>query len=78
MSYGRVAALAGEPRGARQVSRILHSLSAKYKLPWHRVINVNGKISIPKYDGYDIQKALLESEGVRFDANDQIDLKEFL
>ena len=39
MSYGQIAKVAGSPRGARQVVRILHSMSEKHKLPWHRVIN---------------------------------------
>ena len=46
MTYGQIATLAGSPRGARQVVRVLHTLSEKYKLPWHRVINSKGEISI--------------------------------
>ena len=45
MTYGQVAAAAGSPRGARQVVRVLHSMSEKYELPWHRIINVQGEIS---------------------------------
>ncbi|WP_430541093.1 MGMT family protein [Sporosarcina thermotolerans] len=45
MTYGQVASAAGNPRGARQISRILHSMSAKYELPWHRIINAQGGIS---------------------------------
>ncbi|MDP4172315.1 MAG: MGMT family protein, partial [Bacillota bacterium] len=40
MTYGQVARVAGSPRAARQVVRILHSMSEKYSLPWHRVLNV--------------------------------------
>lgn len=46
MTYGGVARAAGSPRGARQVVRILHSMSKKYKLPWHRVINAKGMIAL--------------------------------
>lgn len=46
MSYGQVARLEGNIRGARQVVRILHSISEKYNLPWHRIINSKGKIAI--------------------------------
>lgn len=78
LSYGRVAALAGNPRAARQVSRLLHSMSEKHNLPWHRVIGANGRISLPPEGGYALQKALLESEGVEFSINDRIDLEAFL
>lgn len=63
-SYGQVAALAGIPRGARQVARLLHSLSGKEKLPWHRVINAAGRISLPIGSGGGEQRRLLKKEGV--------------
>ena len=75
LTYGMVAALAGKPRGARQISRILHSMSKKYDLPWHRIVNSKGKISLKQSRGYELQKALLESEGVKFSKTDTIDLK---
>ena len=50
MTYGQVAAAAGSPRGARQVVRVLHSMSEKYGLPWHRIINVQGEISLTDGD----------------------------
>ena len=60
-TYGQIAALAGSPRAARQVVRILHSSSEKYDLPWHRVVNSQGKISLKPNQGYEIQKALLSN-----------------
>jgi len=75
LTYGMVAALAGKPRGARQISRILHSMSKKYDLPWHRIVNSKGKISLKQSRGYELQKALLESEGIKFSKTDTIDLK---
>ncbi|MBU1342451.1 MAG: MGMT family protein [Proteobacteria bacterium] len=78
LTYGRVAALAGKPSGARQVSRLLHSMSEKYHLPWHRVVNSHGKISLRPSQGYELQKALLESEGVEFSQKDIIDLRIYL
>lgn len=45
MTYGQIARLAGNSWGARQVARILHSMSCKYRLPWHRVINSRGEIA---------------------------------
>lgn len=77
-SYGRVAALAGNPRGARQVSRILHSMSRSHDLPWHRVVNAQGRISLPRGRGFELQRALLEEEGVRVSSSGGIDLGRFL
>jgi methylated-DNA-protein-cysteine methyltransferase-like protein len=77
-TYGQIAAYAGNPRAARQVVWILHSSTEKEKLPWHRVINSMGKISLKPGYGYEIQKTLLLKEGVKFDSNDRIDLKRFL
>lgn len=76
-TYGQIAALAGSPRGARQVVWILHSSSDKDELPWHRVINAKGQIGLPRGSGFELQKALLEQEGVIFDRTDTIDLKRF-
>lgn len=78
VTYGQIATLAGEPRSARQVVRILNSSWKKEKLPWHRVINRNGRISLPPGGGYELQKSLLEKEKVVFGPDDTIDLKRFL
>ncbi len=78
LTYGRAAALAGKPRGARQISRFLHSMSKKHDLPWHRIVNSKGKISLKQSHGYELQKALLESEGIEFSKSDTIDLKLYL
>jgi methylated-DNA-protein-cysteine methyltransferase-like protein len=76
-TYGQIAALAGNGRAARQVAWVLHSASDKEQLPWHRVINRNGGISLPRYGGYEVQRALLRQERVRFDGNDCIDLEKY-
>ena len=76
-TYGQVAALAGNRRAARQVSRILHSSSEKHGLPWHRVVNREGRVSLPCGNGGDRQRMHLEAEGVRFDASGRIDLDAF-
>lgn len=75
MTYGQIAKVAGSPRGARQVVRVLHSMSAKYNLPWHRVINAKGEIVIADEESAYSQKAMLEAEGVYFFANGRVDLK---
>jgi len=75
-TYGQLAAMAGNPRGARQVVRVLASLSAKEGLPWHRVINARGTISLTGA-GFDEQKALLEAEGVAVDGRGAVDLNAY-
>ena len=67
-TYGQVARLAGMPGHARQVGYALNSLPDGVQVPWHRVVNAQGKIS-PRGDllGHeDLQAHLLEREGVRF------------
>ncbi len=66
------------PGGGRQVSRILHTMSQKHDLPWHRVVNASGKIRLPRGRGYELQKALLESEGVFMSRQGCIDLDTYL
>jgi methylated-DNA-protein-cysteine methyltransferase-like protein len=63
-SYGEVASAAGIPNGARAVVRVLHAMSRKEGLPWHRVIRADGRIALPRGEGFELQKALLEEEGV--------------
>jgi methylated-DNA-protein-cysteine methyltransferase-like protein len=77
MTYGSIAAAAGNPRAARQVVRILHSSSTAEDLPWHRVINSRGSISLPVGQGYELQKSMLENEGIEFDEHDRVDLQYF-
>jgi methylated-DNA-protein-cysteine methyltransferase-like protein len=64
-SYGQIAALAGLPRGARQVARALRHAPAEAGLPWYRVIAVNGRIAIPASSpGYRTQIRRLRAEGI--------------
>ena len=77
LTYGEVARLSGRPNGARHVSQALRLSPRKLKLPWHRVINAQGKIAIPEDSaGYRRQKDRLEEEGVVF-LNGKIDLQRF-
>lgn len=76
-SYGQIAFHAGNHRAARQVSRILHSCTQKYNLPWHRVVNSQGKISLTN-DGFKLQFYLLKQEGIEFGLSNKIDIKQFL
>ena len=77
MTYGRIAALAGNPRAARQVARILHAMSAKYGLPWHRVVNGRGEIAIADEEGRFLQRRYLQEEGVAFGPDGRIDLGKY-
>ena len=77
-TYGQVAELAGLPRHARQVGYALAALDADNELPWHRVINASGGISFRSFPGCEgRQRAMLESEGVSFDASGRVSLAEF-
>jgi methylated-DNA-protein-cysteine methyltransferase related protein len=77
MTYGQIASLAGSPRGARQVVRILHSMSKKYHLPWHRVINSKGEIGIRDDESFHEQVFSLQSEGVEIVSNRFINLEKY-
>lgn len=83
-TYGQIAALAGHPRGAQMVGWALHILNDKKlkTIPWHRVINREGRISTTCFEHTaDLQRYLLTQEGVEIkikDNNFWIDLKKFL
>ncbi|MBP2078354.1 MGMT family protein [Oceanobacillus polygoni] len=74
MTYGQIARAAGSPRAARQVVRILHSMSKKHRLPWHRVINAKGQVAIKDEVTAMEQKWQLEAEGVEVSQKGEIDL----
>ena len=77
LTYGEVARLAGMSRAARRVSLAMRRAPRSMKLPWHRVINAQGKISFPQDStGYQRQKELLQTEGVIF-LNGKVDLQRF-
>lgn len=63
-TYGQVARLAGLPRGARQVGYALHALPTGTAVPWHRVINAGGRISLPPEAGGIEQRLRLLAEGI--------------
>lgn len=66
-SYGQVAKLAELPGYARYVGYVMKNLPSGTKLPWHRVVNSQGKLSFPRNSAqYQRQKSLLEKEGVVF------------
>jgi methylated-DNA-protein-cysteine methyltransferase-like protein len=77
-TYGGVAALAGNTQAARQVARILHSMSRAHRLPWHRVISAQGRIAIRNEEGFRMQQSLLRREGVTVGEDGKVDLKKYL
>jgi methylated-DNA-protein-cysteine methyltransferase-like protein len=76
-TYGQVARLAGLVNGARQAGYALHALRPHTAVPWHRVLNAAGRISLGDVAGSVTQRLLLEREGVRFDATGRVDLSRF-
>jgi methylated-DNA-protein-cysteine methyltransferase related protein len=76
-SYGSVAAIAGLPNGARQVVRVLHSSAEKDSLPWHRLLRKDGSIALPAGEGFELQKTLLEDEGIEVSPAGKVDLSRF-
>ena len=77
MTYGQIAKEAGNPRAARQVARILHTMSKKHKLPWHRVINGKGQITIKDDATYHEQILSLEAEGIEVNEFGRVDLQKY-
>lgn len=74
-SYGGIAKRAGLPRRARLVGHALKVAPASLRLPWHRVLNAQGRISLPAGSkAHRMQRRLLEEEGVRF-RNGRVDRK---
>ena len=78
MSYGAVARAAGLPRHARHVGVALKQLPDGVEVPWWRVVNGEGRVSPRGLDGSDdLQRVLLQEEGVQFGAHGRIDLRRF-
>lgn len=71
VSYGQIAAMLGAINSARTVGWALSGCPAD--LPWHRVVKADG--SLPKPDFADLQRALLESEGVAFQPDGRVDIR---
>jgi methylated-DNA-protein-cysteine methyltransferase-like protein len=76
-SYKDAALAAGLPNGARQVVRVLHSLSEKFDLPWHRVIRSSGSVALAEGYGRELQISLLIAEGVEVSPDGKVDMKRF-
>lgn len=75
-TYGDVAKIAGFPRHARHVGKLLSSLPKDSKLPWFRVINGSGRISL-KGEAFERQRQKLLDDGVEVKENGAISLRRF-
>jgi methylated-DNA-protein-cysteine methyltransferase-like protein len=76
-TYGRIAQAIGLPGQARLVGYALHNLPHGSLIPWHRVVNILGKISFPPGSGnFSRQESLLKKEGILFSGG-KIDLSRF-
>lgn len=76
-TYGQIAGLAGRC-SARQVGYAMAALSGEEGIPWHRIINSRGRISLRTgSEGHHLQRILLEAEGVVFSEDDRIDLAQY-
>jgi methylated-DNA-protein-cysteine methyltransferase-like protein len=76
-SYRDIASKAGLPNGARQTVRVLHSMSEKYSLPWHRIIRSNGSIALGEGEGRELQVSLLRAEGVKVSPDGKVDVGKY-
>ena len=77
-TYGQVAFLAGNPRWSRVVGYALHANPDPANIPCHRVVNREGKVAKSfVFGGGEVQRQLLEAEGVVFEANGTIDLGKY-
>jgi len=77
-TYGGVAQKAGMARAARRVGLALRGLPSNTKIPWHRVVNAQGRISLPEGSApHNTQRGRLENEGIHFKTNGTIDLRRY-
>ena len=78
-TYGQIAMLCGRPRNARQVGYALNRGRMGENIPAHRVVNSRGILSgAAAFETHDLQKRLLESEGVKVEYTEdgwRVDLK---
>ena len=77
-TYGGISKLSGHPNGARQVVRILSTLSGKEDLPWHRVINSRGELPKMNMEMFIEQIGLLRKEKIKVSDEGKIDLEKYL
>lgn len=78
-SYGKVALLAGNPHWSRVVGYALHNNPSQAEIPCHRVVFSDGSLSKGfAFGGENVQRALLEGEGIAFDAEGRVKKEHFI
>ena len=78
VSYGQVAAFCGSPRASRQVGAILGALGLETKIPWWRVVNRDGIITIKNHEvSKELQKFLLEKDGLAVDDQNMVEINKY-
>jgi methylated-DNA-protein-cysteine methyltransferase-like protein len=77
-TYGEIARQAGMPGAARRVGKALRDLPGDTRIPWYRVVNSQGRISLPEgSSSRNFQRKQLETEGCCFNAANRLDLKQY-
>jgi methylated-DNA-protein-cysteine methyltransferase-like protein len=78
-TYGQIADLANMPRQARLVGYALYRVEVTDDVPWHRVINAKGQVSESPFrlGSDDVQRSLLEQEGIEFDAQGKVSFSRY-
>lgn len=77
-SYGQIARLLGNPRASRAVGYALHANPYPGVVPCHRVVNRVGRLAPGfAFGGEDIQKEMLEAEGVAVDSDYLVDMNKY-
>jgi methylated-DNA-protein-cysteine methyltransferase-like protein len=74
-TYGQIARALGAPGAARTVGWAMRACPPN--VPWHRVVNARGEISLRPTTGYPEQRARLQAEGIRFNSAGKIDLLKY-
>jgi methylated-DNA-protein-cysteine methyltransferase-like protein len=76
-TYGQIAELAGIAGQPRRIGYALSALTRESDVPWHRVLNAKGEISLREGDGFSLQRKMLEQEGIVFDKSARVSLDRF-
>lgn len=76
-TYGQIAELAGIAGQPRRIGYALSALTSGSPVPWHRVLNAKGEISVREGAGYAVQRRMLEQEGIVFDKRERVSLERF-
>lgn len=78
MTYGQISRLLDERLSAQGVGWALRATPAERRIPWHRVVNSKGGISSGRVIGSNLQRLLLEEEGIEFDSSGRLSLERYL